>query len=192
LYTYNLFLIIIITTEIFNFTQDYITEYTHWGYSDIDILMGRPSPFITEEMLSTYDVYTISFGDNERYYMRGQLTIMKNSEKTNNLWKKCHDLAHIGERLRHFYTHVNISRRMDGWRFESAEGCISHVVAHERGIKALSTTNLLSDAFKADHVEKESMLIGGTVLRCYESPLVEHNIFPDELIHALTSNNWLV
>ena len=154
--------------------------------------MGRPSPFITTDMLSTYDVYTVSFGDNERYYMRGQLTIMRNSEKTNNLWRKCHDLAHIGERLHHFYTHANHSKRMDGWRFESAEGCISHVVAKEPGIRALSTTNLLSDAFKANHLEKESILIGGTVFRCYASPVVEDNKFSDELLRALTSSTWFV
>ncbi|UXC62737.1 hypothetical protein N4562_06445 [Ligilactobacillus agilis] len=35
--------------------QEYLTEYTFWGYSDIDLVFGKTSIFLTEELLSKYD-----------------------------------------------------------------------------------------------------------------------------------------
>ena len=151
--------------------------------------MGRTKPFLTPDVLSNFDVYTISFGDNWRYYMRGQLTVFKNVENINNIWRKCRDLRHIGRRLKSFYGHNDSSRRMDGWRFESAEGCISHAIAHEKSIKAISVSNLLTDAFSANYSEKHSLIVSGTVLRCYEHPLVSTFLSTD-LSMALSDTEW--
>ncbi len=170
-------------------SQEYLAPYSHWGYGDIDVLMGRSKPFLTPHVLSNFDVYTISFGDNWRYYMRGQLTIFRNTEKINNLWKKCRDLLHIGRRLKTFYGRNDSSKRLDGWRFESAEGCISRVIAHEKSIKAISVSNLLTDAFSANFSEKRSLMVSGAVLRCYEHPLVSSAV-SNELIAALTDPKW--
>lgn len=119
--------------------------------------------------------------------MRGQLTVMKNNNVTNNLWRKCHDLSNIGRRLKSFFEHPDSSKRMNGWRFESAEGCISKVVAEEPGIRSIATSVLISDAFKADTVEKETLIIGATALRCYGSPLAS---LPIKDITALLSDHW--
>lgn len=133
--------------------------------------MGRTKPFLSDSVLSSYDVYTVSFGDNRRYYMRGQLTIMKNNDVANNLWRQCKDLSQIGKRLKTFFDHPDESRRMNGWRFSSAEGCISKIVAREPGLRSLATSTLLSDAFKAPTAEKETLLINSMSLRCYGMPL---------------------
>ena len=167
--------------------QEYIANYTHWGYADVDVLMGRTKPFLTDHMLSYYDVYTVSFGDNGRYYMRGQITIFKNNEVTNTLWKQCPDLLHIARRLKRFAEHPDPSRRMNGWRFESAEGCISKVVASQPGLRSISTSNLLSDAFRAPTEEKETLMLSSTALRCYGMPLSQ---LPASDLAALLSDDW--
>lgn len=153
----------------------------------MDVLLGRTKPFITKSVLSTYDAYTVSFGDNGRYYMRGQLTIFRNNNQMNNLWRKCKDLAHIATRLKAFSDHHDETKRMKGWRFESAEGCISKVVADERGIRSIATTNLLSDAFKAPVVEKETIMLNSVALRCYGMPL---NEAPASEMASVMSDNW--
>ena len=149
--------------------------------------MGRTNPFLTNHVLSYYDAYTVSFGDNHRYYMRGQLTIMKNNIIMNNLWRKCYDLSHIGKRLKAFYKNADSSRRMHGWHFESAEGCISTIVAAEPDIRSITTNVLISDAFKAHTNEKESLMIGSTLLRCYGMPI---SSFSEVEIAPLLSTQW--
>jgi hypothetical protein len=170
--------------------KEYISDYSHWGYADVDVLMGRTKPtkpFITDRILETYDTYTISFGDNNRYYMRGQLSIFKNNNITRNLWRKCYDLEHIGKRLNDFFTHSDPTKRMAGWHFESAEGCISRVVAMEKGLLSWSTSALISDAFRAPTSDKETLIIGAATLRCYEKPI---SMLPKEQVKKLVTHDW--
>ena len=79
---------------------DYIAGYSHWGYSDVDILFGDLSRWITPDELSDYDIVTFSYGDQQRLYLRGQFTIHKNDPvKINQLWRKCDYLTHLDERF---------------------------------------------------------------------------------------------
>jgi hypothetical protein len=102
---------------------DYIHSYSHWAIADLDVLVGNTQKAITSEMLNQYDIYTSSFGDNFRFYMRGQLTIHKNKDYTNNLWRGCSHLSYLSDRLQKFY-----NSGMKSWSFQSAEGCYSAVV----------------------------------------------------------------
>jgi hypothetical protein len=103
--------------------SDYIASYSHWAFADLDVLLGNAHRLITHEILQTYDIYTAAFGDNYRFYTRGQLTIHRNVPLVNNLWMECSHLSGIRERLDAFaksgYKH---------WQFQSAEGCYSKVV----------------------------------------------------------------
>ena len=54
-----------------NVFEEYIEEYTHWGYCDIDVIFGDLTKFITDEILDKYD----------RVLNKGHLTIYKNNEK---------------------------------------------------------------------------------------------------------------
>ena len=38
--------------------EDLIGGYTHWGYGDCDILLGRVAPFFTEAQMESYDVFS--------------------------------------------------------------------------------------------------------------------------------------
>lgn len=62
--------------------QDYIKEYEFWGFGDIDLIYGKLDHFITENILNNYD----------KIYNLGHLTILKNCDKCNFLWREKHDL----------------------------------------------------------------------------------------------------
>ena len=49
--------------------QDYLKDYTHWGYGDIDVVYGRLDKFISSDMLEEYD----------KIYPFGHFSILKNN-----------------------------------------------------------------------------------------------------------------
>lgn len=57
--------------------KDYLINYTHWGYCDLDMIFGDLSNFITDDLLDGY----------ERIFTKGHLTIYKNSKKVNQYYK---------------------------------------------------------------------------------------------------------
>lgn len=76
--------------------RDYLLNYSHWGYSDLDIVCGQLPRFIERAELRDYHVVTYSFGDNEAIYLRGQWTVHKNIKFVNEIWKGC---KHLGQGL---------------------------------------------------------------------------------------------
>lgn len=58
--------------------EEHITQYTHWGYCDNDIIFGKISHFITPNLLENYD----------KLFYRGHFTIIKNNQNCNNLYSK--------------------------------------------------------------------------------------------------------
>ena len=146
--------------------QDYIRGYSHWGYADVDVLLGRTSSFLTSEILRTFDIYTSSFGDVPRLYLRGQFSVFHNVDKLIHLWKKCHYFAHFLDRV----TRCQQERK---WIFQSAEGCISHIaLVGQTNISTFIASSQVSDAFRAPVRDKEAFFLGNTLMRCYESSVV--------------------
>lgn len=66
-----------------NIFEDYLENYTHWGYCDIDVIFGDLSKFITDEILQKYD----------RVLNKGHLTIYKNNKRV----KEYYLLPYSGE-----------------------------------------------------------------------------------------------
>lgn len=62
--------------------QKYISNYDFWGFGDIDVILGNLSHFITPKILNDYD----------KIYELGHLTILRNNDQCNNLWKIKHHL----------------------------------------------------------------------------------------------------
>ena len=58
--------------------EEYLTQYTHWGFCDNDILLGKITHFITPNLLENYD----------KLFYRGHFTILKNNQNCNNLYSK--------------------------------------------------------------------------------------------------------
>lgn len=162
------------------------------------MLMGRTAPFLSEQILAEADIYTVSFGDNTRFYLRGQLTLFKNSKLLNNLWRRCRPLVNISVRVIDYVDHpekypMSVRRRLNGWRFESAEGCISKAAFETKGIRTIAAPVLTSDAYSANATEKEAMVIGPAVVRCYGGAITRGHA-PSSLSkgveQALTSSLW--
>ncbi len=57
--------------------QKEINGYEFWGYCDVDLIFGKISDYITNDILENYD----------RVLSRGHLTLMRNIEKVNNMYK---------------------------------------------------------------------------------------------------------
>ena len=115
----------------------HLKPYTHWGYCDLDMVIGNLPLFIERQEFSDYDVVTYSFGDQEALYLRGQWTLHRNVPWVAGLWKEC---AHLGAGLqKELLLKVAWVRRMESRgiknypkRFQSAEGCYSHRATHAR------------------------------------------------------------
>jgi hypothetical protein len=157
--------------------------------------MGRTSPFLFDTVMRDFDIYTVTFGDNERFYLRGQLTLFRNSFVTNNLWRRCRPLSNMSTRILNYQTHPSKrkSGRLNGWSFQSAEGCISKAAYKTKGIRVISPTVLASDAFHADFKERESLILGSTAMRCYREPLPQGDGaagLTDTLVQATVSTDW--
>ena len=61
--------------------SDYIPveTYSHWAYSDLDILWGDLGRHLTTASdWNDFDIITFTFGDQKRLYLRGQLTMHRN------------------------------------------------------------------------------------------------------------------
>ena len=141
---------------------DYLVGYSHWAIADLDILVGRMSHIITPSLLMNYDIYSSSFGDSYRMYLRGQLTIHRNNATINTLWKHCDHLRHIGERLKEWGI-VSGSGSTSRWQWMSSEGCYSKVVAdYGQDHTVLIATTQLS-AFGSSLANKESLMLGSFV-----------------------------
>lgn len=148
--------------------EDHLSSYSHWAYADIDQLLGRMHNLVNRDVLTKYDIYTASFGDNFRMYMRGQLTIHRNDPFINNLWRSCEHLSQLNDRL--WSSQSTGENAAKGWRFESAEGCYSRVVATHANVSVLVGNTQISDAFNAPLDQKESFLLGSVLVRCYDGP----------------------
>lgn len=136
------------------------------------MLLGRVSSFLSEDILQRYDVYTASFGDSNRMYMRGQLTIFRNDPFINQLWRQCPHFPTIISRMDTFFrSEPNMKARSKGWRFQSAEGCISKIVTDQTNLTIYVAATQISDAFHAPLREKESIIIGSSLMRCYKTPV---------------------
>jgi len=118
----------------------YLKGYTHWGYCDLDMVIGNLPLFIEQAELDAYDVVSYSFGDQEALYLRGQWTMHRNTHYINTMWKGC---PHLGFGLqKELLLKVAWVRRMEQRglqnypkRFQSAEGCYSTRAVATRGVR---------------------------------------------------------
>ena len=60
--------------------QDDLIGYDFWGHCDSDLIFGNLSHFITDKILDNYD----------RVYNLGHMTLYRNSDYMNNLYKQIH------------------------------------------------------------------------------------------------------
>ncbi len=86
--------------------EDYLKDYNFWGYCDPDIILGRISSFITEEVLEGYDIITAS-----EVQFVGHFTLYRNTENINNLFRQTDDYIKIFTDNEHYYNFDESCRR---------------------------------------------------------------------------------
>jgi hypothetical protein len=89
--------------------EDYLKDYDFWGYCDPDIILGKISSFITEDVLATYDVITAS-----EIQLVGHFTIFRNCETVTNLFRETEDYIKIFTDNTHYYNFDESCRRFYG------------------------------------------------------------------------------
>ena len=115
---------------------EYLRDYTHWGYSDLDVVFGDMTRWIDEDEWNEYDIVTYGFGDQDKLYLRGQFTFHRNDPHyINQLWRHCKYLSEMDVR----YAHTQ------SLKFESAEGCYSQAVITRKDIKVKWAVKAFTD-----------------------------------------------
>lgn len=154
--------------------EEYISHYSHWGYADLDLFPGNLDKFITSDLLDSFDIYTSSFGDQNRLYLRGQLTIFKKNHDTIHLWQKCNRLFEMKRRITNYLEYLIHPQAR--WPFESAEGCFSHAaILLSTHLSVYFDTTQLSDAFVAPLADREAFVYPGKVERCNQKQIQIHS-----------------
>ena len=146
---------------------EYLATYSHWSYTDIDLMVGDLPNFLDRAELRDFDIVTYSFGDYERLYMRGQFAAHRNTRKVSSLWMSC-DFLNEGLLHELQVKHAQVERAKEAGqqntrpRFNSAEGCYSAAVTSHPELRIKYATKVLAD-FTA---EKEIFLSRGAARMC--------------------------
>lgn len=96
--------------------DEYLTDYDFWGYCDLDIILGKISHFITEEILATYDVITAS-----EVQIVGHFTVFRNTDTVNNLFRETDDYIKVFTDLDNQYDFDESCKRFHGRPFSFEE-----------------------------------------------------------------------
>lgn len=77
--------------------SDYLNGYDFWGHGDIDLIFGDIRSFFTPQILNENDVICV-----RREYVTGFLTVYKNNETINRLYRESRDYRKILEDAEHY------------------------------------------------------------------------------------------
>jgi hypothetical protein len=70
--------------------EDFLKGFEFWGYSDMDIIYGNFSHFISVQQLDTYDIIT-----SRREYAAGHFTLYRNNPLGNSLYKNIFNIKSL-------------------------------------------------------------------------------------------------
>jgi hypothetical protein len=149
----------------------YLSNYTHWAYSDPDILWGDLSSWIEQTDLNRFDILSVGKQmDAGRLFLRGQLTVHKNIDRVNTLWRELiylkfnFFLARISSALQDVKTKSKDSEKIFEEHFFSAEGLYSAIVLDKKRNPSVSV-KIVGRAFD-DFSQLPTVLSRGKLFRC--------------------------
>jgi len=170
--------------------SSYLKEYTHWGYSDLDVVYGDISRWIDVDEWYNYDIVTYGFGDQDKLYLRGQFTFHRNDYKyINQLWRHCKYLSEMD---------IRYSKNTKNIKFESAEGCYSQAVIQKKDIKVKWAVKAFTDVGENSPIYTHGVYLSLgskpslTTSRSYHPKSVLYTAADTKSGHALQSlpYNW--
>lgn len=80
------------------FFQDYIKDYTFWGYCDVDVIFGNIRAFMTDELLDEYDIISARHD-----YLTGCFSLFRNNLYMRELFKESKDYQKVFTDPRNFF-----------------------------------------------------------------------------------------
>ncbi len=86
--------------------EDYLSDYTFWGYSDIDIIYGQINKFINIKTLQKYDIISTYKG-----FLSGPFCLFRNNSLINELYKQSVNYPAIFTNQKYFGFDENIQRQ---------------------------------------------------------------------------------
>ena len=155
--------------------EDFLGDYSHWGYADLDMVMGNLMLFMERAELESEDVVTYAFGDMDALYLRGQWTVHRNRPNVNSIWQRC---AHLGSELeRELGNKVQALRQSMPTRFLSAEGCYSYEAV--RANLRVKIANKQAVGLEVPS-SQQVLFVGGGIWAC-----PDHVVADDSLVRDL-------
>ncbi|GGK10933.1 hypothetical protein GCM10007962_01280 [Yeosuana aromativorans] len=118
--------------------SEYIKFYDFWGITDIDIVFGRMSEFMTEELLGKYDVISV-----RNDYPTGSFMLFKNNILINNLFKKSKDYKKVFQSDTHYcfdecnFKHNFLQGGVDIFDIDCDIESMHHVIKKEEAMNGL-------------------------------------------------------
>ncbi len=98
--------------------QQYITGYDFWAICDMDIVLGNIRGFLTDDLLNEFDFISV-----KPEYPAGYMSIFRNTESVNSLYKKSPYYKFIFQEEKNYM-------------FDECAGCYSEVIS---GVNILDT-----------------------------------------------------
>ncbi|MFT3749811.1 MAG: hypothetical protein QM768_15925 [Agriterribacter sp.] len=108
---------------------EYIRGYDFWGYGDIDVIYGDIRAFITNKMLSAFDVISVRHD-----FLPGAFSLFRNSQTINMLFKQSRDYVRVFKEPTHFcfdetnFTYDKFLENLPVDKIESEIESMTHVV----------------------------------------------------------------
>ncbi|RYH05299.1 hypothetical protein EON65_45110 [archaeon] len=147
--------------------KSYLSGYSHWSYTDPDIIWGDLRDWIDLKDLRQFDV--VSFAKNwdaGKLYLRGQMSWHQNTHKVNDLWRqlryfsKAEYAMRLGNAYRMLLAHSSADAVFKK-NFQSAEGYYSQAVLGTPGVDVKIVGRGFDDFFREPVV-----LYAGKLYRC--------------------------
>lgn len=109
--------------------DDILKPYDFWGHGDIDIVYGNIRKFITNKILSSYDLISV-----RPEYVSGYFALFRNNKKMNTLFTKSKDHQSILSDSRHYcfdecsFLHNPLEDGMSIYELPDTPESMTHVV----------------------------------------------------------------
>lgn len=135
--------------------EDYLKDSMFWGTCDVDLLFGDIRKFVTDQVLSGFDIITA-----KRQYLVGHFTLYRNTRKINTLFKKSCDFMTVFQHPKSFaFDECNFLWKQllageDILKLQSEIQSMSHVVkkfAHSGIIRAYFESHVLEQDRLDEH-----------------------------------------
>lgn len=169
---------------------DYLRPYTHWSYTDADIIFGDITGWTYADELVDTDIVTWTIGDSHRIYVRGTFTVHANTDRVNYLFMKC---DYLSDGL-----FDNLASKADAACaesrypcFQSAEGCYSTAAVSEPGIRMKFVPKAVGDF----ELGSQAYFVDGVVFICEPVPRIGVDVHSRNLkqyVDAVRQHPYLV